>query len=138
MTVNYLLDACALLAYINDEDGADIIEDLLTRSTNGNVSLSMSIINVMEIYYGVYRDISIDEADDILNGIISLPLNIIDNMSVPVLREAGRIKASYRISLADSIALGLSSVNGFIIVTADHHEMDIIEKNEHIQFMWIR
>ena len=138
MTVNYLLDACALLAYINDEDGADIIEDLLTRSTNGNVSLSMSIINVMEIYYGVYRDISIDEADDILNGIISLPLNIIDNMSVPVLREAGRIKASYRISLADSIALGLSSVNGFIIVTADHHEMDIIEKNERIQFMWIR
>ena len=138
MTVNYLLDACALLAYINDEDGADIIEDLLTRSTNGNVSLSMSIINVMEIYYGVYRDISIDEAEDILNEIISLPINIIDNMSVPVLREAGRIKASYRISLADSIALGLSSVNGFIIVTADHHEMDIIEKNEHIQFMWIR
>jgi predicted nucleic acid-binding protein len=53
--------------------------------------------------------------------------------------EAGRLKTTYKISLADAIALAEASVSGGILVTADHHEMDKIEQAEpNIKFRWIR
>ena len=37
--MNYILDACGLLAFLNDEEGADIIEELLNKSASGDVSV---------------------------------------------------------------------------------------------------
>jgi predicted nucleic acid-binding protein len=52
--------------------------------------------------------------------------------------ESARLKTSYKISLADSIALGTSSVLNLTLVTADHHELDRVEQNEPVSFHWIR
>jgi predicted nucleic acid-binding protein len=58
---------------------------------------------------------------------------------LPTLKEAARFKTTYKISIADSIALAETSVSGGTIITADHHEMDIVEQNEHnLKFLWIR
>ncbi len=54
--MNYILDACALLAFLNDEEGAEKIEDLLNKSAVSDISVSMSIINLFEVYYGELRD----------------------------------------------------------------------------------
>jgi len=67
-----------------------------------------------------------------------LPIVIECTLSDKVFNEAGRFKASYRVSLADSIALGETSVCGGQLLTADHHELDIVEKQEKIKFQWIR
>jgi len=48
------------------------------------------------------------------------------------------LKATYRISLADAIALEETRESDAVILTSDHHEMDIIEKSEPIRFEWIR
>ena len=53
--------------------------------------------------------------------------------------EAGRLKACYRISIADSVALAEASVSWGRLLTADHHEFDAVEKKEgNIGFCWIR
>ena len=65
-------------------------------------------------------------------------INVIDGLSDFVFHEAGRIKTLYKMSLADSIALGETSVLGATILTSDHHEFDIVEQNEKIKFAWIR
>jgi PIN domain nuclease of toxin-antitoxin system len=44
-----VLDACALLAFLNDEEGAEKIEDLLNQPAAYDVSVSMSIINLLRI-----------------------------------------------------------------------------------------
>ena len=46
MIDNYLLDASALIAYLNDEDGADVVDDMLTKAYDQKASISMSIVNV--------------------------------------------------------------------------------------------
>jgi predicted nucleic acid-binding protein len=78
------------------------------------------------------------KADEALVTIKKLPIVIQSNLSDEVFNEAGRFKASYRISLADSIALAEASVSGGELLTADHHEFDVIEKQEKIKFHWIR
>jgi len=54
--------------------------------------------------------------------------------------EAGRLKASYKMSLADSIALATAIVLGGTLLTSDHHEFDAIEASEaeDIKFQWTR
>jgi uncharacterized protein with PIN domain len=47
----YLLDACALIALLNDENGADKVESLL----NGSQPILMSAINVLEVAYDAVR-----------------------------------------------------------------------------------
>ena len=138
MKNGYLLDACALIAYLNDEDGADVVDTLISQSSGEDVTVSMGMVNLLEVYYGIFRDYGADEANRVLDEILLLPIGIISGLSYDVFREAGRLKAGYKVSLADSVALGLASVSGNCLVTADHHEMDIIEQNEPIKFLWIR
>jgi PIN domain nuclease of toxin-antitoxin system len=50
--MKYILDACALLAFLNKEDGWDKVTDLLTEAIDtGEVEIYMSIVNLLEIYY---------------------------------------------------------------------------------------
>jgi len=48
------------------------------------------------------------------------------------------LKATYKISLADSIATACASIYYAELVTADHHELDEIASKENIKFLWIR
>ena len=50
------LDAFALLAWLQDEAGADITEGFLRQAANGqDFQCFVSAINVGEVYYRLYR-----------------------------------------------------------------------------------
>ena len=123
MTSRYILDACALVAFINDEIGADVVQNVLESAEKGNVEVYMNKLNLFEVYYGIRRVEGIQQAEDFYSMSLRLPIIIIDGISDDVFREAGRIKTNYRMSLADSIALGETSVRGASILTSDHHEL---------------
>ena len=134
----YVLDACALIAAVNNEDGAIIIAELYEEAEADAINLVVNKVNLFEIYYNFHREKGKDYADVILKSITNSNIEISD-ISMDVLTEAGRIKSEYRrISLADAIVLAEASTRGGYLVTADHHELDIIEKHEKINFLWIR
>lgn len=131
----FVLDACSLIAFLNDEEGADKVEDLLRKAKEEKVKLYMNKLNILEIYYGVYHDDGEEAADETLSKILELPIVIVDDLSDVVLKESGRLKASYSISLADSIAVAEAKARDAELVTSDHHEFE--EKGE-AKFYWIR
>ena len=47
-------------------------------------------------------------------------------------------KSLYKISLADSIGLAEAIIVNGCFVTADHHELEIIQEIEKINILWIR
>jgi predicted nucleic acid-binding protein len=67
-----------------------------------------------------------------------LPIETIDTITDPMLQEASRFKTSYRISVADSFALATAFLYEGKLVTSDHHEFDAIEKDNKLNFHWIR
>ncbi|HCS73759.1 MAG TPA: VapC toxin family PIN domain ribonuclease, partial [Clostridiales bacterium] len=114
MSNSYVLDACALLALINNEEGADSVEAILREALDGKVEVYMNKINVYEIYYGIYRVEGKDKADETYQLIQRQPINIIDTFEDDVFKEAAKLKSKYKMSLADSIALG-ETVFGWMI-----------------------
>jgi predicted nucleic acid-binding protein len=132
------MDACALIAFLRDEPGAEAVTAVLKCAKQGKAEICMNSINLLEVYYDIYRNVGKTKADEELLMIKELPIVIQSELTDRVFNEAGRFKASYRISLADSIALAETTVSGGELLTADHHEFDVIEKQEEIKFHWIR
>jgi predicted nucleic acid-binding protein len=138
MSARYVLDACALIALLKDETGAEEVSAIFNEAFKDEALIFINKINLLEVYYDVYRSADKETADRVVFELAKRPVTVVPEISDAVFAEAGRLKATYKISLADSIALAETSVSGGLLVTADHHEFDSIEKRESIYFRWIR
>jgi PIN domain nuclease of toxin-antitoxin system len=129
----YILDACALIAYLTDEQGSDVVASHLKNSY-----IVMHKLNLLEVYYGFYSEQGRECAGKMLSDVKKLNIEIIDNFSDEIFLQAGRLKASYRMSLADSILVAQSITLDATILSSDHHELDKVEQLEQLKFLWIR
>jgi len=133
----FVLDACALIALTNQEKGADIVADILKQANHGNARLYMNRINLYEVYYGFYREYGKEYALNVIENVEDSYV-FVTEFDREIFLEAGRLKATYKLSLADSIVIAQTiSLKGSIL-TADHHEFDVIEGKENLIFNWIR
>jgi predicted nucleic acid-binding protein len=133
----YLLDACALLAYIKKEPEGIKVKELLDRARMGEMDIHMSIINLTEVYYGLIRDDGLEMADAIMKSVEYLPIHIIDVVTRTVFREAARFKVSYPMSLADTFLCATAKSLSAIIVTKDS-EIKAAEQPERLSVLWIK
>jgi predicted nucleic acid-binding protein len=134
---DYTLDACALIALINKEPEADMVDDLIQRAVAGEAALNMSIINLTEVHYGYLHERGAEEAERILNRILSYPIRVISVITEPVFRKAAFFKASYSISLADAYACATAWWTHSTLVTKDH-EIRPVEQREKLSVRWIK
>jgi PIN domain nuclease of toxin-antitoxin system len=136
--VTYVLDACALIALFKKEQGADKVKKLLDNALAGEDSMYMSTVNLIEVYYGFYREMKKEQAGLILEQIYKMPIHFIDAIDTAVVNEAARLKALYYIPLGDAIGLATAvTING-TFVSSDHTDLDPIEESEPISFFWFR
>ena len=134
--MNYILDACALIALFKQEKGADKIEALFEEASTGQTVIYMNIINLIEVHYCFYRVLGREKSGLILEQIYTMPIQLIDTIDAEIFSETSRLKAQYAIPLGDSI--GLATAMGGTFVTADHSDFTEIEKTEPIPFFWFR
>lgn len=134
----FVVDACAFIAYLRKEQGFDKVVELFEHADKGSCRISMHVINLTEVYYDFYRASNKTIADNILTDIAILPLEIINTVSMDMVKMAGHFKATYKISFADSFVLATAKINNAKIVTSDHHEFDAIERSGDVGFEWIR
>ena len=137
MSKIFVLDACALVAVLKDENGADVVAAAYNKAKTGEARIIMNRVNLLEVYYGYYRDKGKKYAEKIMDGVAQSVISI-SEFDKTLFTEAGRLKASYKISLADAIALAQTSISDGELLTSDHHEFDSVEKHEGIRFHWIR
>ena len=135
-TVNlFVLDACALIAFLNDEKGADVVAGLFSRRQ----TVFMSALNVFEVCYDAARATGNDDVGTVLfQDIRTLLLILVEQIDAPLISSAIKFKTRHRMSVADAIALGLANIRGAALVTADHHEFESVEKSGAARFLWIR
>ena len=134
----YVLDACALLALLRNEQGADVVADAINVANRGMAKIIMHKANLLEVYYDLLRSSGKDKTDIIMTEIKKRPIEVNSEITDEIFVEAGRLKSSYKISFADSFALAQALVSGSSLLTSDHHEFDVIESKESIHFAWIR
>jgi predicted nucleic acid-binding protein len=134
----YILDACALIALLSKETGFDNVNKIIEKSKSKKVKIIMHTVNFLEAYYHICRVYGEDAALNILRAIKDSPIQLKTEVTEEIIIHAGKLKKQYKLSLADAIGLAETIISNGTFVTADHHEFDVIEKNENINFTWIR
>ncbi len=130
----YVLDSSAVIAYFNDEAGAEIIETLLNKATNLNCVILMHNASVAEFYYdSLYRSTEQD-AGLVLKTLTSYPILFNETISKELIKLIGYFKTHYKISFADSFVLATAKMNNASVLTSDHHEFDEVEKSADVMF----
>jgi len=136
--MTYVLDANAIVALLKNEKGADVVDDLLVQAASGACAVCMNKYNLLEVYYGFYREDGEAFAEEQIKAIRESPIAIIETLTDDVFRQSGRFKAMYKLSLADAVVLGQGVADGATVVSSDHHEFEMVEKAEKIKFLWFR
>jgi PIN domain nuclease of toxin-antitoxin system len=133
----YIVDACALIAYLNGENGSEVVKNLLHDANEGKKMLMMHKVNMLETYYDHVRNPPAPQID-FFETIENLPIELVGDLSKLLFDKIIQLKSNFRISLADSFALATTMIKNATVITSDHHEMDMIEKSGLIKFLWIR
>jgi predicted nucleic acid-binding protein len=107
-------------------------------SKNKKAKLIIHTVNLLEVYYHIYKLYDEVAAQNFLDEIRDTPIILRTEVSNDIIINAGKLKKQYKLSLADAIGLAETIISKGSFVTADHHELDLIEKNEKINFTWIR
>jgi predicted nucleic acid-binding protein len=137
-TVSVCLDAFAILAWLQDEPGADLVESFLERAGREEEHRCfLSIINLGEVYYRLHRAYGAGQADafweDAWRGV--LPLYIVEANRRRVL-QAARLKARYPIAFADAFAAQLAQEMQVPLATGDP-EIRTLEAEGLLQVIWL-
>jgi PIN domain nuclease of toxin-antitoxin system len=138
LSETYIFDACSLIALLTNEKGSEIVKDLLQRAIEGKIKIVMHKINLLEVYYDAYKTYNEEKALRLLEYIKICPIKINSEVTDDMITKAGRLKATYKMSLADSIGLAETIINDGYFVTADYREMEIVEQKEKVKIIWIR
>ena len=125
-TEAYVLDTSALLAFIEDEEGADIVEDLLERANAEEITIFVSFMSFMEVCYITLQERDEREAQERLRLMKALPILRVDSAEALDV-VAGYLKAKYRISVADAWIAALAKDRNAILVHKDP-EFEQVEK----------
>jgi predicted nucleic acid-binding protein len=135
VAATHCLDACAVIAYLRHEAGAEVLKEIIERPTT---FLAMHVCNLGEVYYDFSRDDGLTTAQTAWTNILALPLALRRDADDGFIQRVGIIKVEERISFADAFALALAERLRIPLITTDHHEFDAVEQKGHFRFLWLR
>jgi hypothetical protein len=100
--VNYILDAGSMIAFLDDEHGAEVVEEVLTQP--GSICYA-HIFNLAEVYYIYFRRGGIAQAEDALQSALDAGIIVRDENDTAFWKDAASLKGRHAIALPDAFCL---------------------------------
>ena len=129
-----VLDSYALIAYLRDEPGAEMMESLLVSAGRKDDPVLMTDVNYAEVKYSILKKDGAEgwaEAAKILPG---LPIEF-HSTTRALADSAADFKARFKMSLADAFAAALAKEKKAELVTGDV-EFKPLERE--IKILWLK
>ncbi len=133
--MNYALDAGAMVALLDGETGADIVEDVLTEPGS---TCYVHFVNFAEVYYLYFRRGGQALAENTIQDLRNLGIMLRDDNDEAFWKEAASFKGRHALSLPDAFCLTLGRRLGGTVVTSDHGEFDALVPRNYCPLLFIR
>ena len=131
--IAYTLDASALMAFTQKEKGYEKLKKILKNSPRP----FMHSINFLEVEYKSKMKFPHlwPQSKKVFKH---LPITIAQLLTEEITDYSRYLKTKYHLSLADSIGLAFSKFADTTFLTCDHHELEVIAKNETVKIEFLR
>jgi len=110
----YVLDTSAVLTFLEDEAGAQRVEEIIRA---GQAVIPFLVL--LETYYISLQETTEAIAEKRYALLKQLPARFLYDVDEPTLLTAGRFKARHRLSLADTLIAAFAVREGAILVHKD-------------------
>jgi predicted nucleic acid-binding protein len=133
VTRTYVLDANAVLDFVENGPGAERVETLLAGALHGDGSVLISVVNWGEVFYHSWQERGEELARKTIANLSRLS---IETVSVDLEQSlmAAAIKARHKIPYVDCIAAALAIMRQAVLVTSDR---DFEKLGRRIRVLWI-
>ncbi len=128
-----VLDAYALMAFFEDEPGADLVRGLLLKAEESDLKLLMSVVNLGEVWYSIARTTSPETADQYIHEIEGMSIDIVE-ADWQLTRQAAVFKANGKLAYGDCFAAALAKNRKAELITGDK-EFKALQ--DEIKISWI-
>jgi len=135
--MDYVFDAYAVIALLNDENGADTVARLINQAEIGHDRIFINGVQVLEVYYDRIYIKGREYAETVLESLYNSPIIILHEISREMIQEAGRFKTSYSMSLGDTFAAATTRKFSATLVTGDK-EMKAPEEAGEFSVLWLK
>ncbi|MDP2970713.1 MAG: type II toxin-antitoxin system VapC family toxin [Deltaproteobacteria bacterium] len=129
----FVLDSYAMIAYFEDESGADRVAQILRQLIHGKAKGYMSVVNWGEVYYNTMREEGVAEAEKVILQLDKFLIQVVE-VNRDFAYAAAKLKGKYRIAYADCFAVALSVKLNASLVTGDS---EFKKLKERISIQWI-
>jgi ribonuclease VapC len=132
-----VLDSWAMIGWLQGEEPArSTVREILERAAlRDGDSVSMSMINVGEVFYLIAKRQGAAPAERFLSELPTMPIQSL----VPdrrLILDAARLKSRFPISYADAFAVETALQQKAVLVTGDP-ELLALSKKEPVELLWI-
>ena len=83
-------------------------------------------VNLLEIHYNFRRERDAAYADDIIDQIRDMGIEIRDDLDIEFLCDTSFLKVNHKMSLGDTFGVALARRLNCEFVSTDHHELDAV------------
>jgi len=129
----FVLDACAMLAYLNNEEGSALIEAILKKAEKNEASVFITAMDLAEIYHIVLKEEGREKALKTMVLIKNLPVKSI-GLDEPLLMSAGEIRVQFPLTLGDALVVAVAKSREAKVITGDR---DFKKVEKEVEVVWI-
>ncbi len=132
---HFVFDSYALIAFFRKEKIWELIQEMLIKMSNDEITGWITTVNVGEIYYMISRKSNPEQADLAINALLHFPITLVDADLKLALHAAG-LKAAYKLSYADAFAAALTIFKKAVLLTGDQEFFNLKgEKDFEVRFI---
>lgn len=117
----FVLDACAMIAYLRNELGGAVVDALLGDPAN---TCYAHVVNLMEVYYDFLRTAGRRRADAAIGALVNAGVQPRRDIGTRFWKYVGTLKAAHRIAVGDCFCIALAQRLNAQAITSDHREFD--------------
>jgi len=129
----FILDAGSMLAYLNNENGAETIGEILERGGRKEAKVFITAMDLAEIFHIVLKKEGRDKALKTILLIKNLPVECI-GLDESLLMLAGEIRVQFPLSLGDALVAAVAKTRKAKVITGDR---DFRGMEKEIECVWI-
>ena len=131
--MNRVLDSHALMLFLEKEKGYEKIQKFLFSAVEKDEPLLMTSVDYGDFYTVVLRECTKEKVEELELTFNNLPIRVVDIDAI-LSREAAKLRAEKKISLANSFAAALTKLRRGELITADK-EFKNVESD--IKISWV-
>ena len=134
MPASPVLDSFALLSFLRDEPGAEMVAVLMEKAEEHRQPLQMTEVNYAEVQYIIRRKDGEAAWRIVADELATLPIEF-RPADRPLADQAADFKTRFKLSLADAFAAALAKSCKAELVTGD---LEFKQVEDEIRIAWLK